>query len=1049
MIKRIVGAAVEHDKLVPSLVILAAIGASIAGAWLRFDALPDVTGRQVVILTRAPGLTPEEVERLVTRPVELSLSGVPGVRSQRSISRYGLSSVTALFGENEKLLEARQLVQERLRSVASQMPEGVEAPELGPLTGGLGEIYQLTLSSPDRTPAELRELASLRVAPLLASVPGVVEVNSWGGEQRTLDVVADPERMASRRVTLAELSEAVRAATGQVAGARIETGAAGVLLRGVSWPREPSELAAAVVRTEPDGATIRVGDVADVEAGALPRIGAATADGRGETLYLMVQMLLDANALEVLRGVHAKLEDVRQVLPADVTLREVYDRGDLVNATLKTVFTNLFEGGVLVVIVLFLMLGSFRAGALVASIIPLSMLGAVTGMIVFDVPGNLMSLGALDFGLLVDGGVVMVEAVFHEVHARGGPIGDRVRESTRSMARPVFYSVLIILLVYVPILSLTGVEGRMFRPMAITVVLALMSALILSLTFVPAAARLILRAKDIPDREPWLVQMASRLYHPVVDFALVRPRWIAGAALLLLGLGAFLFYRAGTAFVPQLDEGDLVVQTTRAPDISVQQAVAESTRMETAVLAVPEVEHVASRIGSPAVATDVMGLEQSDVFIDLAPRDRWREGLDREALIAEIGAAIDASAPAQEVAFTQPIQMRFNELVGGSVTDVSVSLFGEDLSALYAWAEEATRVIEGIEGAQDPRVLAPPDVDVLEVRPRPLGAARARLRPVDVLAHVQALRTGVPAGDTFDGPLRIPVRVRLGAHVDALSLDRMPVPTVDGSLLPLSSVAEVDRRPSPSLVNREMAQRRVVVGFDVRGRDLGSVVEDARRAVGALPRPEGTRVAWGGQYESLKSAQARLAIVIPTVLGMIFALLLALFRSFRPALIILLNVPFAAVGGVIALSVRGLPISISAAIGFIALSGIAVLNGVVLVSSLREEVAAGHTLREAARRAARSRMRPVLMTALVAALGFVPMMLATGVGAEVQRPLATVVVGGLVTSTLLTLVILPAIFPWIGGAGGGRRARAEDQITDVSSSASEPATHTQAPNSPA
>ncbi|HJL17861.1 MAG TPA: CusA/CzcA family heavy metal efflux RND transporter [Sandaracinaceae bacterium LLY-WYZ-13_1] len=1015
MIEWIVGWAVRHEKLVPAVVILAAIGAGLAGAWLRFDALPDATGKQVVVITRAPGLTPEEVERLVTRPVELSLGGVPRLRSQRSVSRYGLSSVTAVFEEGTDLLEARQLVQERLRGVSGQMPPGVEAPELGPLTGGLGEIYQFTLSSPERTPAELQELMTLRVAPLLASVPGVVEVNSWGGERRTLDVVADPTRMARREVTLEALAGAVREATGQVPGARVETGRAGVLLRGVSWPRDPSELAAAVVRTDADGTAVRIGDVADVEPGALPRIGAATADGRGETLYVMVQMLLDANALEVLERVHERMDEVREVLPEDVTVREVYDRSELVNATLETVFTNLLEGGLLVVVVLFLMLGSFRAGALVASIIPLSMLGAVTGMVLFDVPGNLMSLGALDFGLLVDGGVVMVEAVFHATHARGGPIGDRVRESTRAMARPVFYSVLIILLVYVPILSLTGVEGRMFRPMAITVVLALLSALILSLTFVPAASRLILREEDVPERPPWLVRIAERAYRPILDLALSRPWWVAATAVVLLGVGGALFTRAGTAFVPQLDEGDLVVQTTRASDISVQAAVADSSRMEAAILEVPEVRHVASRIGSPAVATDVMGLEQADVFIDVAPRDRWRDGLSREALISEIEAAIEASAPADEVAFTQPIQMRFNELVGGSVTDVSVSVFGEDLTASRAWAEEATGAIEGIEGAHDVRILAPPEVALLEVRPRPLDAARQRMRPAEVLTHVQALRSGVTAGETYDGPLRIPVRVRLGAEVDALSLARTPVPSDDGSLVPLSRVAEVERRHTPSLVNREMAQRRVVIGFNVRGRDLGSVVEDARTTLSGLERPEGARLEWGGQYESLESAQQRLLIVIPTVLGLILALLLVLFRSLRPALIILLNVPFAAVGGAIALTVRDLPISISAAIGFIALSGIATLNGVVLVSSLLEERAAGHDLREAARRAAHARMRPVLMTALVAALGFVPMMLATGVGAEVQRPLATVVVGGLVTSTFLTLVILPAIFPWIGG----------------------------------
>jgi cobalt-zinc-cadmium resistance protein CzcA len=1030
VIERIVAWSVRHERLVPALVVLAAIGAGFAGAALRFDALPDVTGKQVVVLTRAPGLTPTEVERLVTRPVEMSIGGVPGLEEQRSISRYGISSVTAVFEDDTNLIEARELMSERLRGLT--LPDGVGEPELGPLTGGLGEVYQMTLSSPRRTSAQLSEMVRFRVAPLLTSVPGVVEVNTWGGEQRTLDVVADPTRMARRGVTLEEISDAVREAAGQVPGARVQAGEAGVLLRGVSWPRRPAELSAAVVRIEPDGSTIRVGDVADVQEGAEPRIGAATADGRGETVYVMVQMLFEANALEVLDRVHARMDDVREVLPEDVTLREVYDRSELVGATLETVFTNLAEGGLLVVIVLFLMLGSFRAGALVASVIPLSMLGATVGMVLLDIPGNLMSLGALDFGLLVDGGVVMVEAIFHAVHERGGPMAERVRESTKAMARPVFYSVLIILLVYVPILSLTGVEGQMFRPMALTVVLALASALVLSLTFVPAASRLLLREKDVPARDPWLVRLATRAYRPVLAFAQRHPRAVAAVAVAMLALGGWLFTRAGTAFVPQLDEGDLVVQTTRQADISVEAAVAQSGRMERAILEVPEVAHVASRIGSPAVATDVMGLEQADVFIDLRPRDEWREGLEREELIAEIAAAIERSAPPEELAFTQPIQMRFNELVGGAVTDVSVSLIGEDLERLQGLGERAVELLDTVEGARDVRVMAPPEVRVIEVRPRPLEAARQGLSPADVLAHVQSLRAGVEVATTYEGPLRIPVRVRLGAPVDALTLERLPVPTADGSLVPLSRVADVVRTEAPALVSHDMAQRRLLVGFNVRGRPLGDVATEAEALLdGRLERPEGVRLEWGGQYESLESAQRRLRIVIPVVLGLILALLLFLFRDLRPALIILLNVPFAAVGGIVALSVRGLPISVSAAIGFIALSGIAVLNGVVLVKALLDERQGGRGYVEATRRAALSRLRPVLMTALVAALGFVPMMLATGVGAEVQRPLATVVVGGLVTSTFLTLVILPALFSWLGRRRGETGAEPANEASSA------------------
>ena len=1020
LIERLVAWAVERPRSIPVLILGLAVFGAAMGAQLRFDALPDVTGAQVVVLTRAPGLTPEEIELLVTRPVEQALGGLPGAIEQRSISRYGLSSVTAIFEEGTDMLSARQLVSERILSVAGELPDGVDPPEIGPLTGGLGEIYQFTLRSPTRSPAEISELVELRVAPLLRTVRGVVEVNNWGGARRTMDVVADPARMAQRGVTLAELRDAISEATGQAPGATIEAGGAGVLLRGVAWPQRASELAAAVLRVDADGGVVRIGDVADVVEGARTRLGAATADGQGETVYVVIQMLLDANALEVLEDIHDTMDEVRASLPPDVELREVYDRGELVGATLHTVLSNLLEGGLLVVVVLFLMLGSFRAGALVASIIPLSMLGAVTGMVALGVPGNLMSLGALDFGLLVDGAVLMVEAVFFAVHTRGGPVADRVRESTVAMGRPVFFSVFIILLVYVPIRSLEGVEGRMFRPMALTVVLALASALFLSLVFVPAAARLLLKEQHIPHDEPWLVRAATRIYRPVLANALRHPLGILLTAVVALVFGGVLFARSGSAFVPQLDEGDLVLQTTRAADIRVDTAVRDGLAMERALLAVPEVAHVASRIGSPEVATDLMGLEQADVFVDLRPRDEWRAGLTREALIAELEEAATSASPLDEVAFTQPIQMRFNELVGGAVTDVSLSIFGQDLEALEAAAAQAAELLSTIEGAVDVRELAPPRVRLIEVSPRPLDAARQGLSNRDVLDHVQALREGIELGTTYDGAVRVPVRLRLAARVQAPDLEHLGLPTARGSQISLASVADVVRTRSPSLVDHELAQRRAVVGFNVRGRDLGSVVTEAHALLDAeLDRPEGARLVWGGQFENLESAGARLRIVIPAVLGSILLLLLVLFRSLKPALFILLNVPFAAVGGVAALYGRGLPVSVSAAIGFIALSGIAVLNGVVLVNALVAELEGGAAPLDAAREAALSRLRPVLMTALVAALGFVPMALATGVGAEVQRPLATVVVGGLVTSTLLTLVVLPTLYAWFEGRFGG------------------------------
>ncbi len=1014
MIETVVRWSVRNARLVVVLVLVfAAIGVA-AGSRLRFDALPDVTGRQVVVLTRAQGLTPEEVERLVTRPVEMALGGLPSSKSQRSISRYGLSSVTVVFEDGMDILRARQLVQERLLGVMGSMPPGVDAPELGPLTGGLGEIYQFTVSSPTRSSSELLELVRFRVTPILRSVPGVVEVNSWGGERRTMDVVGDPKRMSRYRVTLANLTEAVRRGTGYAAGATLESGDAGVLLRGVAWPERASDLAGAVVVSRDAELPIRIGDVADVMEGGVPRIGAATTDGRGEAVYVMVQMLLEDNALEVLDGVEAQMDNVDKALPADVSVQLVYDRSELVHATLRTVFTNLLEGGLLVVGVLFVLLGSFRAGALVASVIPLSMLGAAIGMVALEVPGNLMSLGALDFGLLVDGAVVMVEAIFHATHERKGRIADQIESTTTKMARPVFYAVLIIILVYVPILSLAGVEGKMFRPMALTVLLALISALILSLTYVPAMARLVLRERDVPDRPPFVVRWLSAKYEPALENAIAHPLPVVVTALGLLAVAMTLAALAGTAFVPQLDEGDLVVQTLRDPDIRVESAIRDSTEMESAILrAVPEVRHIASRIGSPEVATDIMGLEQADVFIDLAPRSEWREDLTKARIIDEIGRAIASVAPAEEVAFTQPIQMRFNELVGGSVTDVSLSVFGENLAVLQTYADAVVQVFSKVEGAEDVRVLAPPSVALLEVRPRPLDASRFGFRSEDILDHVRAARAGIVSGTTYDGPVQIPIRVRLSPNSNALSFENSFMPTGDGALVALSRVADVSHARGPALVNHEMAQRRIVLGFNVRDRDLGSVVRDAEAMLRGpgLQAPEGALLVWGGQYQSLQSAKKRLNLIIPAVVLVMLLLLLTLFRRWSPALMILLNVPFAAVGGMIALYVRGLPISVSAMIGFIALSGIAVLNGVVFVTALMNELDADADVTEAVRRAARSRLRPVLMTALVAALGFVPMMLATGVGAEVQRPLATVVVSGLITSTVLTLGILPAIVP--------------------------------------
>ena len=1018
MIERLVVGAERHRRLTLVVTLALAIVAVVIGSRVRFDALPDVTTNQVVVLTRAPGFTPEEVELRVTKPIETTLGGLPGSETQRSISRYGVSSITVVFDDDVDPYRARQLVKERL--AVGEVPPGVETPESGPYTGGLGEIFHFTLSSPTRTTAELLELAQLRVAPILRATPGVVEINTWGGERRTLDVVADPVRMAQRKVTMHELRSGLERATGSAAGGSLEAGPGQALLRAIARPLDPSELGEALVRpTSGRDPAVRVADVATVVYGARTRIGEATANGRGRLVYAMVQMLRGANALDVVEGVKARMDSVRAVLPPDVHVEVVYDRSVLVRSTLRTVFKNLLEGGALVIVVLFVMLGSVRAGLLVALTIPLSMLGAAVGMALLSIPGNLMSLGAIDFGLLVDGGVVMVESLFHRFGEERdrGRLGarfdrDEVRTTLAGVARPVFWSVFVIVLVYLPIITLTGVDGRMFRPMALTVVFALLTSLLLSTTFVPAAASLVLRPRDIPRREPRVVRAMRRGYEPVLSGAMRHPVLVGALAAVLLAFGVLLLLRAGSAFVPQLDEGDLVIQTTRAPDIRIETGVAEATRLEAALLEeIPEVRRVVSRIGSPAVATDIMGLEQADVFVELLPRERWREGLTREALISEIDEVLRAQAPGGNPAFTQPIQMRFNELLGGSVSDVAVSIYGEDLAQLRRHAEEVAAVIATQHGAEDVRISAPPQVALVEVRPRVLAAARVGLDTADVLDIVQAVKTGVDVGVTYDGALAIPIRLRLEAEPSAFMFSSISLPTEAGATVPLADVAEVVITKAPSMVEHEEGQRRIVVGFNVRGDDIGSVVERAQSAVEAqVTAPSGHRLRWGGQYENLMDARGRLMIVIPIVLLLILGVLVWLFRAIGPALAIFLNVPFAGVGGMLALWVRDMPVSISAAIGFIALSGIAVLNGVVLMSRIRALLEEGLEPRIAVVEAALARMRPVMMTALVAALGFVPMMLATGVGAEVQRPLATVVVGGLVTSTLLTLVVLPTIY---------------------------------------
>ncbi len=1013
------------------------------GAWtarhLKLDALPDITSNQVQILTRAPGYTPEEVEILITRRVEAALGGIPGLASHRSVSRDSISSVVAVFHDDVDLWFARQVVGERLATV--ELPEGIGAPEPGPPTGGLGEIWHFALSSATRSDTELLELTSLHVVPLLRRVPNVVEVNSWGGRQRAFEIRAQSADLQLHGLTLDGLVEAVRDQLGAVPGGALAKGGRQVMLRARTLPDSALALGETPIATggAATGLTTPLAQVASVSEGSLPRLGAATRNGEGEVVYVMVQMLSHANAKETVSAIREMMPLVREVLPEDVAIDLVYDRADLVDHTLETISHNMLEGGALVIVVLLVMLGSLRAGLLVALIIPLSMLGGAALMTLLGIPGNLMSLGAIDFGLLVDGGVVMVEHVFSDAehrakHGKPTRLSD-IQRSAGAVARPVFFSVVVIMLVYIPILSLEGVDGKMFEPMAMAVVLALGVALLLSLTLVPALVRGALPKDPAKIREPWVVVQWLRLHKAILTPISRVPVVVLVVFLGVIAVGVWRFQEIGVEFIPQLDEGDLVLQTTREPDISLDEAVRQNLALEKTLRTFPEVRRVVSRIGSPAVATDLMGLDQADIFIGLAPRSEWREGLTREALIASMEEALLALSPSTELGFTQPIQMRFNELIGGSPTDVVINIFGEDLPTLDRLGAEIVSAVDGAPGVEDLRVHAPPAVEQLEVEPLPADSARVGQTPAEVMNAVRAIRLGLPVTSTWRGPIEVPILAMLGPSTSAFAPEALTIPTARGDVVRLTDVADVLTRRSPGVIQHDDGFRRLLVGFNVRGAELGTAVDVARQSIAErVVIPDGFRIEWGGQVASLEAATARLGVVIPIVLVVIALTLFFAFRRLAPVLIVLTHVPFAVVGGLAALELRGLPLSMSAAIGFIALSGIAVMNGVVLITEVLHLEHAGHSRREAGLLGASRRARPVLMTALVAALGFVPMMLSTGIGAEVQRPLATVVVGGLLTSTILTLFILPTLYPMLSfgrtRAGGGDGAPHPPQSDD-------------------
>lgn len=1000
---------------------------------LPIDAVPDITNVQVQVLTNAPALSPVDVERTITFPVESSMSGLPGVEQIRSVSRFGLSAVTVVFEEGTDLLRARQLISERLTQAKERLPKSAN-PELGPLSTGLGEIFQFELradnmcapSAPDTescyTPMELRSVLDWFVAYELRSVPGVVEVNAFGGELKTYEVEVLPDRLRALDISLNTLFEALEKNNATAGGGYLVRSGEQLLVRGEGRIQSLDEIGDVLIETRQDGIPVRVRDIARVHLAPMIRQGAVTRDGRGEVVTGIVMMLVGANGREVVENVKAKIAQITPSLPAGVKIDAFYDRADLVDRTIRTVAKNLAEGALFVIAVLFLLLGSLRGGLIVAAAIPFAMLVAFTAMKWLGLSGNLMSLGAIDFGIVVDGSIIVVEnAVVHLAAAARGrskPMSYAeasavVLNSTLDVRKAALFGEAIIVIVYIPILALSGIEGKMFGPMAMTVLFALAGAFVASLTFVPVLVATFMR-EHTEEREPFVVRLLHRVYPRLLKRFVAAPKKVMGVAVIFLVLSGVLASRMGAEFVPRLDEGAIALHILRLPSVSLEESIAGGTRVEKVLKEFPEVETVVTKTGRAEIATDPMGVELSDVIVMLKPPDTWTTAHSKEALVQKMSERLTASLPGLGFAFSQPIEMRMAELISGTRSDVAVTIYGDDLATLERLSLDVQRVMKELQGASDVRGEQLTGLPTLDVTIDRAAASRYGVSVRDALDAIEALG-GRSVGEVYEGERRFALQVRVPKSLrdDIEQIRTLPVSGDDGPLVPLGQIASISIVDSPASVSREAVRRRTNVEANVRGRDLASFVSEAKRTVlEQIKMPPGYVIQWGGQFENLSAASKRLAVAVPVALVLIFILLYMAFGQLGPALLIYLNVPFAAVGGVFLLALRGMPFSISAAIGFIALFGIAVLNGVVLLTTIKKLREAGLAATEAAMRGAESRLRAVVMTASVAALGFIPMALSSSAGAEVQKPLATVVIGGLLSATFLTLFVLPTVYAY-------------------------------------
>lgn len=1048
MIERILDFSIRWRVLM--LLVAAAIVAAGAYAAVRLpiDAVPDITSNQVQINTIAPGFAPEEMERYVTFPIEVAMSSVPRKEEIRSISQFGLSQVTVTFADDVDIYWARQLVLERLLEAERELPPGV-SPELAPVSTGLGEIYQFTV---ERTPAEgqaaagrtspatadeaitfpgssgdeltdLRTILDWYITPQLRTVPGVIEVNSYGGREKQYEVLVDPRRLAARGLTLRQLVEALGRNNRNAGGAYLERGGEQQIIRGVGLIQNLQDVENIVVAAH-GGTPVYVRDVARVQTGAEIRQGSATRDGQGETVIGVAMLLKGENSRTVTDAVRQRLEAVQRTLPRGIVIKPFYERTDLVNATIRTAATNLIEGGLLVVGILFLFLLQLRAGLIVSAAIPLSMLIAIVVMWRFNISANLMSLGAIDFGLIVDGAVIIVENTVRrlaEARHRAGKALEQAerlaltRDAAVEVLKPALFGMVIIIAAYLPIVTLGGTEGRMFRPMAYTVIAALVGALILSMTVIPALSALFLKATG-RERENRVLDSLRASYSRVLRSALDHRVTTVGAALAFCLISGALASLLGTEFLPDLDEGALVVNHVRVKSVALTESVRQAEMIENTLKKFPEVQHVVSRIGRPEIATDPMGPDMADTYAILKPHDQWRPGVTTQSLFQEIGEELE-EIPGVVASLSQPIKFRMAELLEGIGvrSDVGIKVFGDDLDVLQREAQKVANIVRTVRGAEDVRVQQVAGLPVLQLTVDREKVARHGVNVADVQEVIETAIAGTEATTVLEGFMRFDLVVRFPPELrrDADALGGLLVQSPDATSVPLGQLTRMVSEEGPAEVSRENGQRRITVEANVRGRDLGSFVGEAQASVERdVSLAPGYRLEWGGTFEQLESGRRRLMVVVPLTFLVIFLLLFVTFNSLRQAGLVFTGIPFAVTGGILALLLRGMNFSMSAGVGFIALFGVAVLNGVVMVSFINQLREAGKPLRDAVLEGAETRFRPVLMTATVASLGFIPMALSTGTGAEVQRPLATVVIGGLITSTLLTLLVLPTLYAW-------------------------------------